>query len=35
VRYDRRHLQAALEDIELKDYLGGLNAEEFAAFLFA
>jgi lipoate-protein ligase A len=35
VRYDRPHLQSALEDFELKDYLGGLSAEELAAFLFA
>ncbi len=35
VRYDKNHLQAALEDIELKDYLGGLTAQEFVAFLFA
>ncbi len=35
VRYDKPHLQEALENIELKDYLGGLTAEELATFLFA
>lgn len=35
VRYEKQYLQAALEDIELKDYLGGLTAGEFATFLFA
>lgn len=35
VRYDKPHLQEALENIELKDYLGGLTAQELAAFLFA
>lgn len=35
VRYDKAHLQEALENIELKDYLGGLTAEELATFLFA
>ncbi len=34
VRYDKLHLQEALENIELKDYLGGLNALEVATFLF-
>jgi lipoate-protein ligase A len=35
VRYDKLHLQEALENVELKDYLGGLNAQELAQFLFA
>lgn len=35
VRYDKSHLQAALEGIELKDYLGGLATQEFVTFLFA
>ena len=35
VRYDKMHLQEALEIIELKDYLGGLNAQDLATFLFA
>jgi len=34
-RYDRPHIQAALEGIELKDYLGGFTAEELATFLFS
>ena len=35
VRYDKIHLQEALEIIELKDYLGGLTAKDLATFLFA
>lgn len=35
VRYDKPHLQDVLENIELKDYLGGLSAQELAEFLFA
>ena len=35
VRYEKEHLQSALVDVELKDYLGGLTAQEFASFLFA
>jgi lipoate-protein ligase A len=35
VRYDKNHLQEAIENVELKDYLGGLTAQEFAQFLFA
>ncbi|MBE0688178.1 MAG: lipoate--protein ligase [Anaerolineaceae bacterium] len=35
VRYDKMHLQEALEMIELKDYLGGLSSLELAEFLFA
>lgn len=35
VRYDKSHMQTALEEIELKDYLGGLSALEFSIFLFA
>ena len=35
VRYDKLHLQEAMENIELKDYLGGLNALELSTFLFA
>jgi lipoate-protein ligase A len=35
VRYDKMHLQEALEIIELKDYLGGLSSLELAEFLFA
>ena len=35
VRYDKIHLQEALENIELKDYLGGLSPQELATFLFA
>lgn len=35
VRYDKLHLQEALENVDLKDYLGGLNAQELALFLFA
>ncbi|PKO06315.1 MAG: lipoate--protein ligase [Chloroflexi bacterium HGW-Chloroflexi-3] len=35
VRYDKPHLQEALENIELIDYLGGLTAQELTEFLFA
>lgn len=35
IRYDKLHLQEALESIELKDYLGGLTSQELATFLFA
>jgi len=35
VRYDKNHLQQALEGIELKDYFGGINALELAEFLYA
>jgi lipoate-protein ligase A len=35
VRYDKTHLQQSLEEIELKDYFGGLNAEDLSEFLFA
>jgi len=35
VRYDKYQLQSALENIELKDYLGGLTPLELALFLFA
>jgi lipoate-protein ligase A len=35
VRYDKNHLQKVLEGIELKDYFGGINALELAAFLYA
>lgn len=35
VRYEKKHLQEALENVELKDYLGGLSSQELASFLFA
>jgi lipoate-protein ligase A len=35
VRYDKNHLESVLENLELKDYLGGLTAQELAVFLFA
>jgi lipoate-protein ligase A len=35
VRYDKRHLQDALENLELKDYLGGLSSLDLSEFLFA
>ena len=35
VRYDKNVLQQTLNEIELKDYFGGLNAQELSEFLFA
>ena len=35
VRYDKNHLLKVLEEIELKDYFGGINALELADFLYA